>query len=90
VVTAAVEACKELENGALDKLRPSDKVFRRVRARATAFANCMRLHGAEIGRPLVRRNRIGISVSFPNYTPALSGLGAAYAACKTSMNVFGS
>jgi hypothetical protein len=89
VINAAVNACEALENGALEKLRPSDKAYRALGYRSRRFATCMRLHGVEIGSPHLFRVRIGIGVGFPKVDPATPGFDDAYAACKSIMNVFG-
>jgi hypothetical protein len=89
VINAAVNACEALENGALEKLRPSEKAFHALGYRSRRFATCMRLHHVEIGSPHLFRIRIGIGVGFPKVDPGTPGFDDAYAACKSIMNVFG-
>jgi hypothetical protein len=89
VVNAAVEACKDLENGVWDQLRPSDEAFAQLQERSNNFASCMSDHGVDIGTPNVFRNKVGIGVSFPGYDKNAAGFDAAYAACRDIMDAFG-
>jgi hypothetical protein len=89
VVDAAVTACQDKENGALEALRPSEEQLQALAAHSAHFASCMSDHGVDIGQPDVFRNRVGIGVTFPGYDPSAKGFDDAYAACKTIMNVFG-
>ncbi len=88
-VDAAVAACADLEQGALEALRPSDEQLQELTNRANRFAACMRDHGFGIGEPNVFRSRAGIGVSFPRYAPSAPGFDAAYSACRSIMNVYG-
>ena len=60
VIDAAVAACKDPENGALDALRPSDEQFQQLGGRSNRFATCMREHGVDVGAPNVFRTHVGI------------------------------
>ena len=89
VIDAAVAACKNLDDGVLEALRPSDEQLQQLRDQSNRFVACMSAHGVDVGAPHVFRDKIGIGVGFPGYNPSAPGFDDAYAACKTIMNVFG-
>jgi hypothetical protein len=89
VIDGAVAACRGLENGVLDTLRPSDEAFQRLVDQSNRFAGCMRDHGVDVGAPDAFRTRVGIGVTFPGLDPGASGFDNAYAACKSIMSPAG-
>jgi hypothetical protein len=89
VIDGAVAACRDLENGVLDTLRPSDEAFQRLIDQSNRFVACMREHGVDVGAPDAFRTRVGIGVTFPGLDPGARGFGDAYAACKAIMSPSG-
>ena len=89
VIEAAVAACKDLENGVLAALQPSESSLQELADRSDRFAGCMSNHGVGVGAPHVFRGKAGIGVNFPGYDPSANGFDSAYAACKSIMDAFG-